>query len=513
MCQTVATSKLKAEANMPKSPPSSTTYTLATLKAHSHPTTSQTSQILTAIHGHVIDLTHFAKNHPGGDLIFLAGGKDGTALWETYHPACTPGTVNAKNMTRLLEKLTVGTLVDETAPDSFYSWESEFYPTLKKRACEALKAHNLPRRGGDKSIIIKAFALLTIFWAALYLMCTLDAFLPALAAAVVMGASASFIGTCIQHDGSHGAFATNPHINKAAGWTLDMIGASAFTWEIQHMLGHHPYTNLLDASGSESLGDDVESDPDVFSSFPMMRMHPHHKRAWFHKWQHLYAPALFSMMTILKVFTQDFQIILTGHLYHIDASSRYSSGYNRARFWAMKVISMLYMFALPCYFQGFAKGTVLFFVGHLTCGEMLATMFIVNHVIEGVAFAKKNVLDAQPKPVTCKGGTPMEETQLAMKGDQKKKKKIPLNDWAAVQCQTSVNWSSSSVLWNHFSGGLNHQIEHHLFPSICHTNYPYLQQAVESTCKEFGVPYQNEPTLYTAYWKMIAHLRWLGNTD
>ena len=116
---------------------------------------------------------------------------------------------------------------------------------------------------------------------------------------------------------------------------------------------------------------------------------------------------------------------------------------------------MLYMVALPIYFQGIGKGLLLFTVGHLTCGEMLATMFIVNHVIEGVAFARKNEEGRVTfKPVTCAGTTPMEETQEKMvEAKVKGFNKIPMNDWAAVQCQTSVNWSVGSRFWNHFSGG------------------------------------------------------------
>ena len=97
-------------------------------------------------------------------------------------------------------------------------------------------------------------------------------------------------GTCIQHDGSHGAFSTSSWLNTCAGWTLDMIGASAFTWEIQHMLGHHPYTNLISTDNetkkrkdhdNNTEGQVQESDPDVFSSFPFMRMHPSHARSWY----------------------------------------------------------------------------------------------------------------------------------------------------------------------------------------------------------------------------------------
>jgi len=298
-----------------------------------------------------------------------------------------------------------------------------------------------------------------------------------------------------------------------------MIGASAFTWQFQHMLGHHPYTNLLDihedelrAEGVDSPMElkDQESDPDVFSSFPLMRMHPVHEPQWFHKYQHIYAPLLFSVMTLAKVFQQDVEVALSHRLYHIDAECVYGSKWNVFRFWAMKFISMIYMIGLPCYFHGLKNGFILFAVGHLMCGEVLATMFIVNHVIEGVAFAQKDDRtdsDAVSKPKTPQGVTPMDETQ---KNVCNASNKVPFNDWAAVQCQTSVNWSSGSWFWNHFSGGLCHQIEHHLFPSICHTNYVHIQDVVEKTCKEFGVPYQSEPSIFVAYRKMLKHLKDMG---
>jgi len=406
-----------------------------------------------------------------------------------------------------MEKYKVGTLQDSK---SFYDWSSSFYPTLKARVVERLATRGLSVRGGSGSIHVKAIFLLVTFWVALMGMCLLPGMLMPIISCLVMGISASFIGTCIQHDGSHGAFSNYPIINKLAGWTLDMIGASAFTWEIQHMLGHHPYTNLLDVAGcggsmqGDGVGDDQESDPDVFSSYPFMRMHPYHKREWYHRYQHMYAPVLFAAMTLTKVFDQDFSLARTKRLYHIDATCRYGSLLNNVRFWAMKIITAGYMIFLPIYFKGLSQGILLFVVGHMACGEMLATMFIVNHVIEGVAFAKKNEMGREDtlKPVTVSGSTPMQNTQeklLQREGTQP----TPLNDWAAVQCQTSVNWSVGSRFWNHFSGGLNHQIEHHLFPSICHTNYVHIADVVQSTCAEFGVPYQHEKSLFSAYWGML----------
>lgn len=463
-----------------------TTATTRTFKTedvlkHNSPTSAWCS-----VHGRVLDITEFAKRHPGGDVILLSAGKDATILFETYHPAGVPPAI--------VDKLQIGVL--EGQKPSFYSWDSGFYPTLRKRVVERLKEKGLDRRGSGE-IWIKAVLLLAWFWGALVMaITTTDNYLIACLWSICWGFSGAFVGTCIQHDGNHGAFSKWPMLNKIAGWTQDMMGASAFTWEFQHMLGHHPYTNLLDTTDPTSQ----ESDPDVFSSYPLMRMHPQNEVKPFHKYQHLYAPFLFGLMTLSKCYQQDVEVAWNKKLYHLDAHCRYGSVWNVIRFWGMKLLSGAYCVAWPCFTHGIAKGLFLCFIGHFACGELLATMFIVNHVIDGVSFAH----DGAAKPYDTQGQTPMESTQ-------KKEKDVPLNDWAAVQCQTSVNWSKGSWFWNHFSGGLSHQIEHHLFPSICHTNYVYIQDVVESTCQEFGVPYQAEDSLWTAYWQMKQHLYNLGN--
>jgi hypothetical protein len=236
---------------------------------------------------------------------------------------------------------------------------------------------------------------------------------------------------------------------------MDMIGASAFTWQFQHMLGHHPYTNLLDMKEDELKNKgidtpveekDQESDPDVFSSFPFIRMHPSHEPTWINQYQHLYAPILFAFMTLAKVFQQDFEVATSHRLYHIDAKCRYGNIWNVARFWGMKMITMVYMVGLLCYFQGVRNGLILFVIGHLTCGEVLATMFIVNHVIEGVAFAQKDGSDSNITPTTAQGVNPMGKMQVNIAKD----KRIPLNDCAAVQ----VRFLQEEVLPSKYCGTL-----------------------------------------------------------
>ena len=97
-------------------------------------------------------------------------------------------------------------------------------------------------------------------------------------------------------------------------------------------------------------------------------------------------------MTLSKVMQQDIEVAVTKRLYHIDANCRYGSLFHLVRFWTMKVISTVYMMILPCYFHGILKGLGLFLLGHMTCGQVLATMFIVNHVIEGVSYAQKDAI-------------------------------------------------------------------------------------------------------------------------
>ena len=195
--------------------------------------------------GHlVLDIAKFARNHPGGDLILLAAGKDASVLFETYHPRGVSLAV--------VKKLTIGTMEEGAFTNSFYNWDSDFYGTLKERVVKRLEERGLSRRGSGE-IWAKALFLLVGFWTCLYYMIASSDYKVALLASIGMGSFAAFIGTCIQHDGNHGAFAKSKLLNKAAGWTLDMIGASAFTWEIQHMLGHHPYTNVLDEAEKERM--------------------------------------------------------------------------------------------------------------------------------------------------------------------------------------------------------------------------------------------------------------------
>jgi len=365
-CNTYSSQLLEKKKETPVTTTTTTTQTkkssstnIFTLQEIQRHNTSQ--DCWCAIHGKVLNVTKFLSRHPGGDAIHLVAGREATVLAETYHANGIPKSV--------IEKYQIGVLDSKSSTtfSSYYSWDSDFYKTLRRRVVKRIREKKRSRRGGFE-IWFKSCLILITFVFSLVAMCVVPFGLMSFVLATIVGLASMQIGVCIQHDGSHGAFAESRLLNRFAGWTLDLISASAFTWEIQHVLGHHAYTNLVDfrdKSGSVALKtqnasttssssqvtatSQEESDPDVFGSFPFVRMHPVQPRFWYHRYQHIYAPFLFSLMTVSKVLQQDFQVIFNWRLLHIDATCRYSERWNRIRFWLMKFLSTMYMLVLPMY--------------------------------------------------------------------------------------------------------------------------------------------------------------------
>ena len=144
------------------------------------------------------------------------------------------------------------------------------------------------------------------------------------------------------------------------------------------------------------------------------------------------------------------------------------NGVEKAVFWGGKLSYAAYMLALPLLFGAHSGGTTasLYLVSQLVAGWTLSIMFQVAHVVEKADFPVAHGV----------GGTAHVD-----KG------------WAAAQVATTADFSHDSWFWTHFSGGLNHQVEHHLFPGICHVYYPHLQPIVKATCEEYGVQYNSYP--------------------
>jgi linoleoyl-CoA desaturase len=284
----------------------------------------------------------------------------------------------------------------------------------------------------------------------------------AVAAALLLGGAAGLIGFNIQHDGSHLAYSDRPWINKLAAVTMDMIGASSYMWHWKHVASHHIYVNITDHDADVDLG-------------ALARVTPHQKRYFFHRLQHLYIWALYGFMTIRWHFYGDFRDLAVREIG--GQTFPWPKGRELAIFVVGKVVFFTLAFVLPLFFHVWWK--VLLFYALVACvvGVVLSIVFQLAHCVEEADF-----------PMPDAATNRMEE------------------NWMVHQILTTVNFARRSRLLCWLLGGLNFQVEHHLFPRICHIHYPELSRIVEKTCREFGVRYNEHKTLWAG---LVSHYRWL----
>lgn len=289
-----------------------------------------------------------------------------------------------------------------------------------------------------------------------------NAWWQALGLAILLGLTTAGIGFNIQHDGSHRAYSDHQWINKLMAMTLDLIGGSSFIWHWKHDIFHHTYTNIT--------GHDADVDIGFFG-----RLTPFQKRHTFHRWQHLYLWPLYGFLAIKWLLFDDFRDVITARIGgHKIPRPR---GWEWVVFFGGKAVFFTLAFAIPMLIHPFL--TVAFFYGVVAAvtGIALSMVFQVVHVVEQAGF---------PMPRADTGSIE--------------------NTWAVHQVETTVDYARNSriVLW--LVGALNFQIEHHMFPRLCHINYPAISKLVESTCLEFGVRYSEHESFGAG---LASHYRWL----
>jgi linoleoyl-CoA desaturase len=280
--------------------------------------------------------------------------------------------------------------------------------------------------------------------------------------AMLLGLFAAGIGFNIQHDGGHQAYSNLPWINKLMAMTLELIGGSSYLWRWKHVVFHHTYVNIT--------GHDTDIDLGLLA-----RLTPHQKRLWYHRWQHLYLWPLYGLLAIKWQLVDDFRKLISGRISHQPFPR--PKGWELVIFVAGKVIFFSVAFGTPLLFH--SVGVVLFYYGiaGLVTGTTLSVVFQVAHCVEEAEF---------PLPRANTGRID--------------------NAWAIHQAGTTVDFARRSRVVAWCVGGLNFQIEHHLFPRISHVNYRAISKLVEQTCRDFGIRY----TEFKSFRAGIAsHFRWL----
>jgi linoleoyl-CoA desaturase len=352
------------------------------------------------------------------------------------------------------------------ATPKFVNANPSFHTELKQRINQYFSETGKKATGGA-ALYTKAIVLTTLC-VALYT--HLVFFTPGVALAitecVLLGCVVAGIGFNVMHDGAHGSFSTRGWVNTIAAFSINVLGGSHFMWNMKHNVIHHAYTNI------EGVDDDIDIRP-------WMRMSNGQPKYFFHRYQHLYFWALYSLLYVLWVFLLDYTKYFRRRIG--STPIRKITLRDHIIFWGFKVLNMFLYVILPVYMVGFSSWIIGFGAFTLVAGFVLSIVFQLAHTVEHTHFPV-------PDAVTGK----LED------------------EWAIHQLKTTANFAPRNKVINWFVGGLNFQVEHHLFPKISHIHYPALSPIIKATCEEYDVPYIEYPKMSQAVKAHFLFLKQMG---
>lgn len=348
-----------------------------------------------------------------------------------------------------------------------------FYDTLKKKVDAYFTENNIDPHG-NSAMKWKTF-LIILMYAIPYGVMVSGLFAGGsfmfYAMWLLMGVGMTGIGCSIMHDSNHGSYSTNKTLNTWLGKIIALVGGYEVTWKIQHNILHHTYTNI------EGLDDDINAGV-------LLRFSPHSKRYSMHRFQHWYAWILYGLLTLQWATIKDYRQLYDYHKKDLLRKEKITLRQAMIQVTIYKVIYYLFIVAIPIFVAGFAWYQVLlgFVMMHFVSGLLLSCIFQLAHVMEDCEF---------PQP-----------------GDDRKMQ----NNWAVHQLLNTANFSPKSKMISWFVGGLNRQIEHHLFPHICHVHYKEIAKLVKQTAHAYNLPYYEYPTFASALVEHGKMLRKLGRS-
>lgn len=345
--------------------------------------------------------------------------------------------------------------------------EQDFYSTLNKRVDEYFVQNNVSKKGNGlmafkvvffSSVYISAYLILMFGNPVLPLQYVLW---------VTLGFFTAFIGLNISHDAVHGSLSSNKTLNKILGYSFNLIGANSYIWNVTHNIVHHTYTN-------------IEGHDEDIMQIPLLRMSPHQKLRKVHKHQYWYAFFFYSLASLSWVFIKDYVKFFKREIGNYDNKNHPPIQYfilflSKAVYYTLFIV-VPFVFIKALWWQILIGFLVMHFVQGLT----MAIIFMLAHVVEETDFPLPN------------------ET-----GNIK-------NTWAVHQLYTTANFARNNTLLSFFCGGLNFQIEHHLYPRICHVHYKKVSDIVKETAETFNLRYNDNASFRYAIASHIRFLKTLG---
>ena len=351
---------------------------------------------------------------------------------------------------------------------TFTNQKNLFFRSLKEKV-DNYFTNNKLSRSGDRRLFIKGCVLVA---SAAIIYGTLVFFTPIIWVSIILCALLGFnlacIGFNVMHEGGHASFSKYTWLNKTSAYFLNVMGGNTYYWKIKHNISHHTYTNM------EGLDSDINIEP-------FMRIHPEQPKRWIHRFQHIYFVIFYSLSYFSWIFMDDFIKYFSGRISagYIDQKLSFKEHFI---FWMTKAFYLMVYVVLPVLMVGFLKALIGYLILGIVCGLAIAIVFQLAHVVNETEF-----------PLA-----PNEETG---KIDQQ---------WAIHQVNTTSNFATKSKWLSWLLGGLNFQVEHHLFPKISHVHYAKINQFVKETCLEYNINYHEHKTMLQAVHSHVKYIRKMG---
>lgn len=343
-----------------------------------------------------------------------------------------------------------------------------FAVALRKNVQDYFKNNHLSIKG-DARMFFKTSAMLTMYLAPFAVLLVLPVHTAvAVLLLLVMGIGMAGVGMCVMHDAIHGSYSAHKWINRLAGASIYFIGSSPSTWAIQHNILHHTYTNIT------GYDEDIET-----KGFIRLSRNAPWKK--YQRFQQYYAFLFYGFMTIAKL-VGDMPQLIKYNRNGLTGEQNHSPVREVIRMIITKSLYLAVIIGLPLWLTDYSWWQILigFLLMHMTGGMIMSTIFQMAHVVEGTA---QTLPDADG---------------------------IIHNEWMVHQLNATSDFARHNWLLNWYTGGLNYQIEHHLFSNICHVHYPALAPIVERTAKEYGISYNLKPSFTKALKSHLATLSFLG---
>jgi linoleoyl-CoA desaturase len=346
-----------------------------------------------------------------------------------------------------------------------FDGSDRFIRELRRRVDAYFKRTGRPRRDCPQMYFKTATILAWFIAAYTLLLFVATSWWLILPLSVVLGLSMAAIGFNVQHDGSHRGYSDRQWVNKVMSLTLDLIGGSSYLWNWKHNAIHHTYPN-------------VDGQDDDINVGWLGRLSPQQPRYRFHRFQGIYLWLLYGFLAIKWHLLDDFCNIATGRI----GSHKIPrpKGADLLTFIAGKAVFFSLAFVIPMLLHPWWAVLGVYAMAAFSCGVVLSVVFQLAHCVGEADF-----------PVAVRS----EDGQSRLR-----------TEWAVHQVQTTVDFARGNRFLGWFVGGLNFQIEHHLFHKICHIHYPAISKLVEEACREFGIRYTAHPTFFAA---LGSHYHWL----